>query len=277
MTLNELKNSVLDLGFETSFDNEEMLLPALRRALHLIHIERPRLKTVHFGVKPAIGRLIEESIFHKGGEDIKIPVSGIAVSFKVSGEGYLKIDYANISETREFYGNMSEIKIILRGESAITFCGEFNYSVYSLAEYDTLYSEGECNIPIWGEAPSFNIEKIFGDFLAPNDAPEVDGKKVLGARLEEGVLYLPKNFSGEISLTYRRAPRYISGEDGEEEIDISRECEELLPLLVASYLWLDDDSDKANYYMALYKDAMATIKVTNPRSVGAIYTTNGWA
>ena len=67
------------------------------------------------------------------------------------------------------------------------------------------------------------------------------------------------------------------GLDGDERIDVPEELAELLPLAVASFVWLDDDPEKAQYYMSLYKDGIGTLRRFHPRELGSSYVTNGWA
>ena len=55
------------------------------------------------------------------------------------------------------------------------------------------------------------------------------------------------------------------------------ETRELLPLLVASYLWLDDDPEKAEYYRALYADGINILRRNVFRRLDNVYKTNGWA
>ena len=47
--------------------------------------------------------------------------------------------------------------------------------------------------------------------------------------------------------------------DDETVIDLDEELSTLLPLLVASYIWLDDDADRAEYYMTLYRARAAEV------------------
>ncbi len=278
MTLNELKNSVIDLGFEVGLDKDEMLIPALSRALHTIYQDRPRLKTVRLSAGRMGGRLLGEHIYHEGGEVIQYDLCGVAYSFRVSGLGSYIITAGAMREEHSFDGEMVEVRARLSAPGSIIFSGEYAYDIYSLAEFDSIRGPRPSDIPIYGEHRCYTLEEICPDFLGTHSLPRGrTGAIITGADISGGVMRLPYSYYGEVLLTYRRAPYVASGDDMEEEIDISREVEELLPLLVASYLWLDDDSDKAQYYMSLYRSGMATVQRAGSGEFASEYATNGWA
>lgn len=278
MTLNELKNSVVDLGFEVGLDKEEMLIPALSRALYTIYHDRPRLKTVRLGIRSIYGSLVAQHICHIGGERISYKLEGVAYSFRVSGRGRYIITYGSGSEEHDFDCEMGEVRGILSSAATITFLGEYSFDIYSLAVFLSVDGPNTASIPIYGEERCYDLRVLYPDILTPHSLPRTkDGVTISGSLIRDGVMYIPWGFSGEAQLTYRRAPYVATGDDMDEAIDISREVEELLPLLVASYLWLDDDSDKAQYYMSLYRSGMATVQATGATELGRAYTTNGWA
>ena len=51
----------------------------------------------------------------------------------------------------------------------------------------------------------------------------------------------------------------------------------MLPLLTASFMWLDDDAAKAQYYMSLYRDMVTNVKRFQTSKIDAEYRVNGWA
>ena len=64
----------------------------------------------------------------------------------------------------------------------------------------------------------------------------------------------------------------------DRELDIPKELESLVPLLAAAYVWLDDDADKAQYYMSLYRDGMSAVKLYTRRAVDTGFeNATGWA
>ena len=88
---------------------------------------------------------------------------------------------------------------------------------------------------------------------------------------------MPSEYREELFLTYYRSPSKITGDDGNAVIDISDECAPMLPLLTASFLWLDDDAAKAQYYMSLYRDLVANVRRYSTNKIDTAYRANGWA
>jgi hypothetical protein len=95
--------------------------------------------------------------------------------------------------------------------------------------------------------------------------------------MADGMVRAPFDFRGELYLAYYRSPSPINGNNPDELIDVSDECAPMLPLLTASFMWLDDDAAKAQYYMSLYRDMIANVKRYSISKVDAQYSVNGWA
>ena len=99
-----------------------------------------------------------------------------------------------------------------------------------------------------------------------------------GVCIYEKKLFIPTEYEGEIHLTYRRIPGEILADAPNAPIDLSPALVHLLPLLTASYLWLDDDGAKAQFYMQMYMEGMRDVRVS--RQIGAesgITDTHHWA
>ena len=277
MTLNELKESVLSLGFEDGFDNDELFHTATRRALHTLSVDRPRISERSLVVLSEGGRLISSAFLHTGGSFERFTIGGRAFSFKVTGSGFYRIEDRD-GERTESFGDEPVVRGFIRGDANITFYGENDYLVLSLASFDRRISDRSIDIPVYGERRKIDLSLSIPDFLAPHRLPtDKYGFELSDARIRDGILSLPYGFSGEIYISYKRRFSLPDFDDGDSIIDLSSECEELLPLLVAFYVWLDDDAEKAEIYLSLYKDALASIKRSNQRLVGASYLTNGWA
>ena len=123
-----------------------------------------------------------------------------------------------------------------------------------------------------------NLPSHIGDYLVATSAPtDKSSRQIKGAFICGDVLYLPKDFTGEVIIRYKRKPREI-GANYNETVDVPSVAEHLLPLLTAAYMWLDDSPDKAEYYMELYRIEKAGIKKSIPNSVGEKYAdVTGWA
>lgn len=278
MTYNQLKEDVTALGFESDIENEEQLLLATNRALRLIYTERPREARARLSCLSLGEHLLHAELYHMGGESISVRLSGKAYSFRVSGRGEYTLQDKNGSYTTEFDSECQTMKGYITGEGQLTFEGEFAYSVYDLCCYDERFGENISLIPERDAHRVIKIDEHIKDFRAFAALPEDgSGRKIEGAVLRGESILLPRDFSGEILLTYFRTPRKITAEDGSIPIDISEEMATLLPLLTASFLWLDDDSEKAQYYMALYREALSGILRYSKAQIDTGYSTNGWA
>ncbi|MCQ2386129.1 MAG: hypothetical protein MJ078_05605, partial [Clostridia bacterium] len=58
---------------------------------------------------------------------------------------------------------------------------------------------------------------------------------------------------GRFTVRFFRFPAKVSVDNPQAEIDCPKDVQHLLPLLVASYFWLDDREDLAAHYLSLYR------------------------
>ena len=86
---------------------------------------------------------------------------------------------------------------------------------------------------------------------------------------------------GLFKVIYNRKPKSIenTGEASEDStvIDLDEDLCALLPILVASYVWMDDEPEKAQYYLMLYRERAVDIerRIYNATPV-PIKSSNGW-
>lgn len=278
MTPNQLKDVVLHLGFETTLENEDSFFSALARALYTVFLDRPQIKSAELMIPGGRGTLISTGFVHDPRAAEEFTLDGAAVSFRIGGTGSYIITTGNKSYERTFDVGLGICRERLSGVSTIRFLGEYSYTVSSLATFPALSSPEERDIPILLDGQEIDLKSKIPDFLAPNEPPKDSlGRSIDGAEISSGILTLPSDFSGYIRLSYLRCPKIPTYEDGDSEIDLPEETRELLPLLAASYLWLDDDPEKAEYYRALYADGIKTLRQNVFRRLNTVYMTNGWA
>ncbi len=106
---------------------------------------------------------------------------------------------------------------------------------------------------------------IAADLLFFVEVRRADGTVENGATVCADILTLPTACDSTYTLYYHRAPRPLSDADT-TEADIPRGCEHLLALLTASYLYLDDEPERAQYYLSLYRDGMLRLTQTATHS-----------
>ena len=277
MTLNQLKSAVAALGFERELEDAEALRICANRALRLIFSERGVKSSLWLSTDAPPVRVRIPFISHLSGESITVNLEGNCYSFRAYGTGCYLIKDEGGERKGEFSSFGAKVRGFIKGKAEITFLGDSFYTVHELCAFESI-AEGEIgSIPIRMPERIIDIKKLIPDFLSfvglPSDSY---GREIKKVTMQDGRISFPWEMKGEIKLTYLRTPTPITL-DGDKEIDLPSDCEELLPLLTASFMWLDDDAEKAQYYMALYKDALATVKRYLNSGIDAVYRTNGWA
>lgn len=275
MTLNELKNEVLSLGFETRIERIGNFYIAAKQALKIIFSERRMIKTAKlYCAAPKVLTRVKKLTYSGKGEQI-IPLPGHSYSFYVSGKGSYTVIDGNESYTESFDADSRRMLGRMKKGGEIRF-HEGDYTVFDLVSYENSY-EG-ADIPEAGERRVVRLEGVISGFSAFASMPRGgDGKPINGAVFIGRVLLIPFDYEGEISFEYTCNPRPIDPDAPDTSLDVPAECEHLLPLLCAAYLWLDDDPEKAQYYLMLYKDGMSDLRRFTPCSVNNVYSSNGWA
>jgi hypothetical protein len=278
MTLNELKNDVARLGFESYVEDEECFIASANRALSLIYVDRPvsKVACITFG-GPRVS-CVREFIEHVSGEEITVPVKGKSLSFRSHGKGTCTISDSSGSSsvflTQE--GQLTK-QFIYGGEATLTFSGDYYFTVTNLAVFLDLTSDKAVDIPEYGPYLELAPEDYCDGFRSFAGYPtDSSGKRIEEVKLMDGRILAPFGYRGELYLTYYRTPKVIK-KDTAYAIDVSDECAPMLPLLTASFLWLDDDAAKAQYYMSLYRDMIANVRRYSNNRIDTAYSTEGWA
>ncbi len=269
---------VAALGFEGEVGDEDIFISSANRALGLIYSDRAVTKEAVISYEAPTVLSYLPSYRHTGGDRTVFKLRGAAYSFKSSGEGFLAVRDGGRTEEIELFGNMIEHRGHLSGEGELTFFGNYSFTVYHLTAFESRKSGDVSDVPIYDGRERLDAGELLADFLSFHTLPhDGTGRAIAGVSVRERYLYLPDGFRGEIYLTYRCAPPHLSLFSGDESLDIPRDIEPLLPLLTAAFMWLDDDSEKAEYYMALYREGMSGVLRYHTREISTDYVTNGWA
>ncbi len=278
MTYNELKDEVCALGFDTNTENSDILLSAVKRAVGTIYSERGVYKTLEL-YRPQNTVLSRTDVyFHTGGSVRNFETDAKAYSFKVSGNGSFSLTDALGTTTSEISADCSVFRGFIVGGGTLSFSGEYSYTVYDLAFFGDIFGGAISDIPLLGSYHEYRMQDIVADFAAfASFASDASGEPITGASTLGDTLKIPEDHFGKIIITYKSKPLPVTG-NLDEVIPLPTGCEHLCPLLVAAYVWLDDDPEKAQYYMSLYREGMASVKVYSRTSVGGTYNdVTGWA
>ena len=278
MTLNELKNDVARLGFESYVEDEECFIASANRALSLIYVDRPVQKTAPISFRGPRTTLVREFVEHRSGEEITFAFTGKSLSFRSTGVGSCIITDTSGSNLIPLSNDGQLTKQFLYGNGTITFSGDYYFTVSNLAVFDDLISERAPDIPEYTPEREISPEEYCDGFRSFAGYPkDKNGKTVNSVRLADGRIYAPFSYRGEMYLTYYRTPKPINKDEVNAQIDVSEECAPMLPLLTASFMWLDDDAAKAQYYMSLYRDLIANVRRYSNNKIDTEYSVNGWA
>ena len=271
MTLQELKNEIAALGFESELEDGGAFTFAVKRAIATIYTERGIHKTLRLYQRNPKPDFHIPTICHDGGSMNTYSLTGGAYFFRVSGNGYFTVTDRNGVREYEFNSNNSTVRGHVIGEGEISFCGNLCYTVYDFCHFTELFSEDLESI-CYGGFTEYDIRRAAPDYLGACDsARDSSGRIIEGASICSGILSVPYSYEGEIVLKYRCKPPVDMDKEDDQTIDIDPECEHLLPLLVASYVWLDDDEEKAKYYLTLYREGMAALKLYSPSCINSEY------
>ena len=78
------------------------------------------------------------------------------------------------------------------------------------------------------------------------------------------VILLPYHARGLYKIAYKRKPAVLEYTDDpledQTKVDLDEELCALLPMLVAAYVWTDDEPEKAQYYLTLYRERAIDIE-----------------
>lgn len=278
MTYNDLYKEIIALGFESEIDSEERVISSVNRALGTIFAQRPAYSTVTIYQRKLNPVLKIDLIEHRTGEIDTVNYDARCFSFVSFGAGSCKITEGESERVFSFSGENKLQRGFLHGEGKMEFYGDFSFSVKSLVFFDELFGASESDIPFYTEILEYDISDYCEDFISFAQVPfDQYGKAIAGATICGRKIRIPNSYNGIINVTYKKGAKRVRGV-ADEEIMTPDGCQHLVALLAASYIWLDDDSEKAEYYMSLYRDGMSALKYYNRAEIGADYhSTNGWA
>lgn len=304
MTISELYKQVAQLGFEDSLEDDDRFYYAANRALLQVNKIRPAISRYLINHKP-LENQVAESTFESLEKEEDLTFQAVNVKsyyFEVDGNGVVYIELYNdatsswevistiqLSSSKAFVAYRGFIKSggeFVTGNVRLRFSGEFIYSVRNVAMYKNLYSNEVSDIPAYEPYTRYDIKQLVNDFMALCCPPILEDQqnKVLNQKYEiEGnsIILLPYDNKGVYKVMYERRPKEIEnhGDASNDEtlIDIDDELCSLMPILIASYVWIDDEPQKSEYYLSLYRErAMEIERKIKDTAPVIIKSSNGW-
>lgn len=287
MTIKELYSSVAQLGFETTLESDERFFFAVNRAIMQVNRVKPLTsiyKLNHFPLENLIEGNQYEPVCKNKEALIFVAEAARSYYFECNGNGLAIVEKSTDGEEWITIGDITlsspdgrfvEYKgFILEGANPvddkvrIRFIGDYLYYVQNVAMYGSLLSTQTKDIPVYARNITYNIASLTNDFMGFVCPPIADAKRSTSFVLnqdyfieEESKILIPASVKGVFEICYNRRPREATSEGMEkgELIDLCDELCAILPNLVASYIWVDDEPEKAQYYLSLYREQVAEI------------------
>ena len=298
MTVSELFAATAQLGFEASLESEDAFFFAANRGLLHLAAIRPVTKSCivnHAPLENKLGAHSFERITKY--DELVFEAQGVrSFYFEADGNGRVIVE-AKAGDEWALIGQMELSAIdrvfrpyrgFIKKDGAFTdapvrlrFIGDYLYSVKNVALYAHLYSANAEDIPSFEEYTRYDISTFVPDFLALA-APPI--KENIRYDVEGGrVLLLPYEQGGVFSVSYLHRPdKIVRNEENEISedstvIDLDEELCALLPLLTAAYVWAEDEPEKAEYYLAIYRERAAEIEHRARNAAPVRFNSvNGW-
>ncbi len=284
MTVAQLEAAVARLGFAPSIDDGgELLRDAAERAIAEILAVRPRIGRLilrHLPETPLLSVTSPKEI--RGEKTFSLPEGG-SFYLESVGDGLLTVSRGTHQKTYPLRvgtrgGVTVTVGAIPTSEGAVTLrvVGGVGFYLPVLAVYASPYVSTAPPTSPFGTS-DYDLAALAPDFAGLVGAPRLaDGTPLCEGEegdytLEGSVLHLAPRRACEIRLSYRRRlPLTMEG-----KIPLCDEEAALLPLFCAAYVFLDDDPDKAAFYLARFREGLSAI--LPPReAVTAFRDVTGW-
>ena len=304
MNVAELYLQTAQLGFETTLEDSDRFYFAANRALLQVCKVRPAIRHCLINHKP-LANLIRQGTFSPiekiddltyEAEDAK------AYYFEADGNGILYLE-EYITDTGEwrifgeiplqskqifvpYRGFIKKQGAFVSGRIRLRFSGEYLYSVKNIALYQYLYSGEVADIPAYEAYTRYDVKKLVSDFMALCSPPirEEEENTLLNQNYEQegdSIILLPYDKRGVYKVLYEHRPTAIENTgattEDTQELDLDDELCSLMPILVAAYVWIEDEPEKSEYYMSLYRERVQEIVLSHKdTSPVLIKNVNGW-
>ena len=304
MNVAELYLQTAQLGFETTLEDSDRFYFAANRALLQVCKVRPAIRHCIINHKP-LANLIKKDTFspiEKIDDLIYETEDAKAYYFEADGNGVLYLE-EYITDTGEwrifgeiplqskqifvpYRGFIKKQDEFVSGRIRLRFTGEYLYSVKNVALYQFLYSGEVADIPAYAAYTRYDVKKLVSDFMALCSPPikEEEKNTLLNQNYEQegdSIILLPYDKRGVYKVLYEHRPTAIENTgattEDTQELDLDDELCSLMPILVAAYVWIEDEPEKSEYYMSLYRERVQEIVLSHKDTAPVlIKNVNGW-
>ena len=263
----QLKDTVCALGFMSEPQDEQAFFHAANLALSRLRTLIPLRRTVRFRSFAPV-----PSVYRELGENFSIRSEhGICFYFEYVGSLTLSWSHGGEVFKEELVNDSMKYAVISRvfdtqAPLTLEFSGADAHRVANACIYDVLSVRGRAER--YSNHFSYDMKNEEG-FLS---VLRVDGGE---CSLHGSVIRVPLGEEREYAVEYSYRPEPLSYDNMNAELGIDPCLTEAAALLTSYYVWLDDDSGKAENYRAEYDIAVREIlkrrQVDFSKTVG-----NGW-
>jgi hypothetical protein len=274
MTVKELKSEVYSLAGLPEAETDTLFTSTLRLALDKIRTELIITDEIRIYITPCRRSVSIPKFIHHSGENKSLPITGRAYSLGVSGKGYFTVkDGFNVLRY-DFDTEYTRFRGFIKEGGEICFAGDYAYTVFDFVCFSDIPSNREEDIPDGVSERRIDLTKkgIIRPVTQPTDGC---GEPIEGAHFLGDTLILPEYFEGTLRFEAVRLSRECSFDD--DEVDIPYGYYALLPPLVASLLFIDDDRELAEKYEKVYENLKKELNSLSPTCSVTRVQTNGWA
>lgn len=290
MVLRELSDAVARLGFQTQLEEEweDAFYSAVNHALREIRRVLPEYAAVRLSHYPISSvTVVTDQTIGKDGYSVTLNDVGM-IEISLSGTADLEVSSAQGRLLSERIGcKMPAISahrylvsdLILNGGSddlTITLMRRGACRISSLRYWEA-GEVGSTDLPEQdGSYTVYDLTKLYADFGALQKVRR-EGRAQVDYRFEgKCKLALPTDDSGEYTVVYRKKVPTIDKEQ-DREIPLSEDECDLLILLTASYILLDENDGKSAWYKQQYDNRLTMLlRQRRPQREQALKDYYGW-
>lgn len=276
MTLNDIKNEVSALSFLGEIPLDNSFVFSVARALRCIYSERGVIEALSLYQSSPRTHTSLSGIRVSPSDNLEYTLPRGTFSLYIGGKGIMKINSGSEQRAYPFTEGCEHITGYVDKEFTMSFSSEYSFSIHSL--FHTEECINTSMLPSLTGMMEYRLRDIAEDFLSADGAPTDEyGRCIKGSKIISEALFIPYDYEGVVSLEYKKAPPSVNIDYPNEELSVPCELVHLIPLLTASYVILDDDEERAAYYLSLYKSEMARLKSDGKVSLSNTYTDRlGW-
>ena len=276
MKLSYIQQALVDLNDGENIEYETSFVTAANLALG--HISRivPEERTVLIETGAPALAIVGDVDLHGA-----YSASGVqAVTLRASGKGKLMAGDVQLAAWVS-PGAYKDVRVYLPEAAELTVSFKDTVGrVCDLALWDKDFGDKD-HIPMFGRHVRYDMRAQVPDFGGVMRVPvvAVSGMPIIRCFIDSPYVMIPCDYEGDLAITYQRRLKRITLDDvaNDIDIDISPEHEDLVPLCMAYYIWLEDEPNKAAFFLARFNEAAALARQVHKRpGSDAVISYNGW-